>query len=236
MEMTENTENTALKTQVYNLVILDKSGSMESIRKEAIDGYNETLGTIRAAQLKHLDTQEHFVSLAAFCGCGIDMIYDKTPIKDAGKLTKKLYDPCCSTPLFDAIGTTVKKLKADIKDVEDAAVLVTIITDGEENASKEWTGLAVKALIEHCKEEGWMFSFIGAGDDVIHIATTISITNTVLWEQTEKGTAEVFANENEAQGRFYDKMATCCSPCMAPEDRKKMRKQFSEEYYDKDKK
>ena len=60
--------NTPAKTQVYNLVILDKSGSMESIRKEAIDGYNETLGAIRAAQLKHMDTQDHFVSLAAFCG------------------------------------------------------------------------------------------------------------------------------------------------------------------------
>ena len=49
--------NTPAKTQVFNLVILDKSGSMESIRKEAIDGYNETLGAIRAAQLKHMDTQ-----------------------------------------------------------------------------------------------------------------------------------------------------------------------------------
>lgn len=43
--------NAPVKTLVYNLVILDKSGSMESIRKEAIDGYNETLGAIRAAQL-----------------------------------------------------------------------------------------------------------------------------------------------------------------------------------------
>ncbi|MDE7357688.1 MAG: hypothetical protein K2M74_04555, partial [Bacteroidales bacterium] len=68
--------NTSVKTQVYNLVILDKSGSMEDIRKEAIDGYNETLGTIRGAQRKYKDTQEHFVSLAVFCNCGIDMIYD----------------------------------------------------------------------------------------------------------------------------------------------------------------
>ena len=127
--------NTPAKTQVYNLVILDKSGSMESIRKEAIDGYNETLGAIRAAQLKHMDTQDHFVSLAAFCDCGIDMIYDKTPIKDADKLTKEKYEPCCCTPLFDAIGKSVKKLKTDIKDIEDAAVLVTIITDGYENSS-----------------------------------------------------------------------------------------------------
>ena len=230
-------KNTIAKTQVYNLVILDKSGSMECIRKEAVNGYNETLGTIKAAQLKHMDTQEHFVSLAAFCGCGIDMIYDKTPIKDAEKLTYKQYEPCCCTPLFDAVGSTIKQLKKDIEKEEDAAVLVTIITDGEENASKEWSGPAVKALIEHCKEEGWMFSFIGAGEDVIKIATKISITNTVLWEQTAQGTADVFANENSAQTRYYDKMANVCtaSPCMAPEDRKKMRKKFSEEYYDKDK-
>ena len=97
------------KTQVYNLVILDKSGSMESIHKEAVDGYNETLGTIRAAQLKHLDTQEHFVSLAAFCGCGIEMIYDKKPIKDVDKLKQEQYVPCCMTPLFDAIGSTISR-------------------------------------------------------------------------------------------------------------------------------
>ena len=232
----EQNNTTPAKTQVYNLVILDKSGSMESIRKEAIDGYNETLGAIRAAQLKHMDTQEHFVSLAAFCDCGIDMIYDKTPIKDADKLTKDKYEPCCCTPLFDAIGKTVKKLKADIKDIEDAAVLVTIITDGYENSSKEWTGPAIKALIDDCKEDGWMFSFIGAGEDVVKVATTISITNTVVWQQTAEGTKEMFENENAAQGRFYDKMAAPGCACASVSDRKKMRKKFSEEYYDKDKK
>ncbi len=227
--------NTPVKTQVFNLVILDKSGSMESTRKEAVDGYNETLGAIRAAQLKHIDTQEHFVSLAAFCDCGIDMIYDKTPIKDTEKLTEDQYEPCCCTPLFDAIGKTVKRLKADIKDIEDAAVLVTVITDGYENSSKEWTGPAIKKLIDACKEDGWMFSFIGAGEDVVKVAATISITNTVVWEQTADGTKEMFENENAAQGRFYDKMA-CCSPNMAVADRKKMRRRFSEEYYDDTKK
>ena len=90
--------------------------------------------------------------------------------------------------------------------------------------------------VENCKEDGWMFSFIGAGEDIIHIATTISITNTVLWEQTSKGTADVFANENDAQSRYYDKMAAPCCASASVADRKKMRKQFSEEYYDKDKK
>ena len=232
----EKNETKQTKTQVFNVIILDKSGSMECIRKAAIDGFNETLNGIKKAQEKYADTQEHFVSLAAFCSCGIDMIYDKTPIKDAEKLTWEQYDPCCCTPLFDAIGSTVKKLRKDIKDIEDAAVLVTIITDGYENDSTEWTGPAIKKLIDECKEDGWMFSFIGAGEDVVEVATTISITNTVVWAQTSEGTKDVFANENDAQTRYYDKMASFCSPSMLASDRKKMRKQFSEEYYDKDKK
>ena len=226
------------KTQVYNLIILDKSGSMGCIRSEAVNGYNETLGTIKAAQRKHYDTQKHYVSLAAFCSCGIDMIYDKTPISKAEHLSQKQYKPCCFTPLFDAIGITINKLKKDIEKVEDAAVLVTIITDGQENSSKEWDGKAVKALIEQCKEDGWMFSFIGAGVDVIKVAATISISNTVLWEQTDRGTRDVFKNENRAQSRYYNKMARARAgfPEMDVEERRRLKKRLSKEYYDEDKK
>ena len=133
-----------------------------------------------------MDTQEHFVSLAAFCNCGIDMIYDMTPIKDANKLTKDKYDPCCCTPLFDAIGKTVKELKRKTAEIEGAAFLVTIITDGYENSSKEWDSKSVCKLIDSCKEEGWMFSVIGAGEDVVKVASKISITNTMVWENTSR--------------------------------------------------
>lgn len=226
------TMNATIKTLVYNLVILDKSGSMESIRKEAVDGYNETLGTIRTAQLKHIGTQEHFVSLAAFCGCGVEMIYDKTPIKDAENLTQDRYVPCCMTPLYDAIGITIQQLKKDIAHAEDTAVSVTIITDGYENASKEWKGDAIKNLIEDCKKDGWMFAFIGAGEDILKVASTISITNTVLWDKTEEGTRIMFSVAGKANERFYDKIASPCCTEASIADRKKMRRQFAEECYD----
>lgn len=225
---------TPKKTQIYNLVILDKSGSMESIRTEAINGYNETLGSIKATQLKFMETQEHFVSLAAFCDCGIDMIYDMTPIKDAEKLTKEKYDPCCCTPLFDAIGKTVKTLKKKISDEEDAAVLVTIITDGYENSSKEWDAKGVAKLIEECKEDGWMFSFIGAGEDVVKTATTISITNTMVWENTSEGTKKMFEDENDARVRFCVMHDSLIDPCMSSEMKKSRRRTLSKEYYKKD--
>ena len=219
------------KTKVYNLIILDKSGSMESIRKAAIDGYNETLGSIKSAQLKYLDSQEHYISLAVFCGCGVEMVYDCTPIKDAEKLTKERYNPCCMTPLYDAIGKSVKALVKISDAEEDSAVLVTIITDGMENASQEWTGPAIKRLIDERKEEGWMFSYVGADHDVESVAASISITNTVVWNKTTEGTEAMFNNENSARDRFFCKMNACMDIPMSVEDKKKMRKQFSEEYY-----
>ena len=62
MEEVKN-ETKQTKTQVFNVVILDKSGSMESIRKAAISGFNETLAGIKKAQEKFADTQEHILSL-----------------------------------------------------------------------------------------------------------------------------------------------------------------------------
>ena len=231
--------DTAKKTPIYNLVILDKSGSMEAIRTEAINGYNETLGSIKATQLKHMDTQEHFVSLAAFCNCGIDMVYDMTPIKDADKLTKEKYDPCCCTPLFDAIGKTVKELKHRTAEIEGAAYLVTIITDGYENASKEWDSKAVSKLIDGCKEEGWMFSFIGAGEDVVKVASTISITNTMVWENTSEGTEAMFSIENNARMQFCDDLdieMCACDYIPSLSEKKTMFKKLADKYYKEDKK
>lgn len=226
-----------MKAQIYNLIILDRSGSMESIKKEAIDGYNETLGTIKAAQLKYTDTQDHFVSLAAFCGCGIDMIYDKVPAKDAEKLTKEKYEPCCSTPLYDAIGQTCKQLKVYIKEDPNANVVVTIITDGCENSSKEWSGKAVKQLIENLKEEGWMFSFIGSEYNAQELAMQISITNTIQWTKTSDGTQQMFVDENCARSRHYDRLHTMCAPSAEPmsdEELREQKKKLSRNYFNKD--
>jgi hypothetical protein len=161
------------------------------------------------------------------------MIYEMTPIKDAEKLTREKYDPCCCTPLFDAIGKTVKTLKKKIADVEDAAVLVTIITDGYENSSKEWDAKGVSKLIEECKEDGWMFSFIGAGEDVVKVATTISITNTMVWENTSEGTKKMFDEENEARERYCMEYNSLIDPCMSVSEKKVTRKKLSAKYYKK---
>lgn len=220
------------KTKIYNLIVLDKSGSMSSIRTEAVNGYNETLGSIRATQLKFIEDQEHFVSLATFCGCGIQLVHDAVPIKDAQNLTRDQYRPCCRTPLYDAIGTSVNSIKNKLCPDSVAAVLVTIITDGEENSSREWSLDSITQLIEEQKKAGWMFSFIGAGEDVLKAAESISITNTREWCKSAEGTALVLEEENEARARFCRRLRNKLSSKMSQQDKIEIMTSLSESFYE----
>ena len=81
---------------VYNVIILDKSGSMSSIARQAVDGVNETIGSIKSAQEKNPD-QKHIVTLVAFCGCEMKTIYDNVPVNEVTPLTDRDYRPCCMT-------------------------------------------------------------------------------------------------------------------------------------------
>ncbi len=103
------------KTKVYNLIILDNSGSMSSIAKAAISGFNETVGGIRSAQELYRETQEHYVSLFVFCNCDKSYIYENVPVRNVQELTSRLYQPCCGTPLYDAMGISLNKLLKQIQ-------------------------------------------------------------------------------------------------------------------------
>ena len=127
--------NKNISSKVYNVIILDKSGSMSSIARQAVDGVNETLGSIRASREKHPE-QEQFVTLVAFCGCELKRIIDRQPIEQVKNLNYGDYRPCCMTPLYDAVGSTITTLHELIADDERAAASITIVTDGYENASR----------------------------------------------------------------------------------------------------
>ena len=79
-----------------------------------------------------------------------------------------------------------------------------------------------------------MFSFIGAGEDVVKVATTISITNTMVWENTSEGTKKMFDDENDARVRFCVIHDSLIDPCMSLDEKKITRKKLSKEYYKKD--
>ena len=236
----QKANETSTKTQVYNLIILDKSGSMSSIARAAISGFNETVGSIRAAQEKFKDTQEHFVSLMVFCKCEKRLVYDKVPVDKISELTSKDYRPCCCTPLYDAMGISLSALRSDIKDKNDATAVVTIITDGLENASKEYRLKDVKALVEDLtNNEGWTFAYIGTNQDVDKVSEDLSIKNSMAFVDDEAGMREAWRLEREAKGRCFASMSAdfATTQFMTANERKlfRSRKNAETKYYDDDK-
>lgn len=193
-----------MKKRVFNLIILDESGSMISIKKQAIDGVNETIQTIREAQKKYED-QEHYLTLVSFNSSSVRTIYDREDIVKAEEITDRQYQPSCGTPLYDAMGESLTKLKSYVAD--NNAVLVTIITDGYENASREYDGKAIKALVESLKKKGWVFAYIGANQDVESFANKISITNTLSFSASPEGTQAMFAREKSSKNRWFARLA-----------------------------
>ena len=211
-----------MKTKVFNVIVLDKSGSMSDIARQAVDGVNETIGAIKSAQEKNPE-MEQMVTLVAFCGCELKTIYDNVPINEVTPLTSRDYRPCCMTPLFDAIGTTVTRIHAEMAKEENALALVTIITDGYENASREYTQTAIKALIQSYKDEGWQFTYIGADHDVEAVAFSLNISHSMRFEKSDEGTRRMFKKNWRSGFRWMDKMACLMADDDMPEAEKKSR-------------
>ncbi len=200
---TKLTNDKLMKTRIFNLIIIDESGSMQSIKTAAIDSVNETIQTIRSAQKKHED-QEHFVSLVTF-NDDVKTIYECVPVDEVKELTAETYQPACCTALYDAMGISLNVLRKKV--AEDDKVLVTVVTDGYENASKEYSGKAIKALVDELKAKGWVFAYIGANQDVEAVAATISITNTLRFNATSAGVHGMAGIVSRSRERLYSCMA-----------------------------
>ena len=205
------------KNNIYNVVILDKSGSMEEIKREAINGYNETLQAIVSAQTKHAETQQHFVTLVTFDSESTDTVYDRVPCAEAAKLTNETYQPGSLTPLYDAMGITLTKFRNNLDAAADNRILVTIITDGQENALKEYTGKQIHKMVTELKAQGWVFAYIGANQNVEEVAKTIAVTNILNFQSSKPGTVKMFKKAKQSRMRFFDRIAENESSAMLQE-------------------
>ena len=219
----EQTNPTPESAKVYNLIILDESGSMSAIYQEALSGVNETLQTIRMAKEEHPE-QEHFVTLVSFDTSHYNEIYKGTPAMKTIDITSEQYRPAGGTPLYDAMGRAICELRNHLDYLdhsskkEDNVVLVTVITDGYENASREYTGSAIKALVEEMRKKGWVFTYIGANQDVEKVAESMAINNRMAFRSTREGTQDMFAKERMARKNFFGKFSQVSKGQMSREE------------------
>jgi len=153
-------------------VILDRSGSMEPINKDTCGGLNTFIEEQRKAPGRATMT------LVRFNGT-YEMDYLDKPIADV-KPIASLY-PMGGTALYDAIGKTIDELGGRLSRLPEAErpgkVVVVIVTDGEENASKSFTAEQVRSRVEHQRHVyNWQFVFLGANQDAITNAKQLGIS------------------------------------------------------------
>ena len=197
------------KAHIYNLIIVDESGSMGGLVGVTVGGINETIGTIRKAQEDFADKQQHFLTLVCFderrgAVPPIRTHIDAMPIGSVSDFHD--YCPTGCTPLFDAMGESLTALHERIKDDENATGVVTVITDGLENASRKWSGEALRKLIEQLKEEGWTFSYMGSCHDVVEVTMKLSIDHVMAFDHDDLGAANSWHRDSSSKRAYYARM------------------------------
>ena len=176
---------------IYNVIILDESGSMSSIYRETLTGLNEVLSGIRRNQEEFPD-QHHYVSIVTFEGNGIAGVKtrrDRVPIGNVKPFTKEDYRPGGCTPLYDAMGKTLNELEGVI--LPEDKVMATVITDGMENSSQEYSGRIIKNLVSRLRDKGWVLAYIGANQDSVEVARDLNISNALDFDATPEGIGEM---------------------------------------------
>lgn len=180
-------------------VVLDRSGSMMSIKDDTIGSFNSYVETLAKENPKSI------LSLTTFASDreGIKTVIDSQLITEIEPLTDKTYVPSGGTPLYDAIGHVVSKLSEE-KAKNKALV---IITDGEENSSREYNNLAIKKLLEEKqKKENWLVIFLGADQDAFAEGAKFgaSAATTMTFKKSAGGMTKGFAAAARATSSYAD--------------------------------
>ena len=171
--------------------ILDMSGSMSHLTDDTIGGYNSLLNEQKKQE------GDANVTTVLFDDRYI-LLHDRKNIKKVKELTTKDYMPCGRTAMLDAVGKTIvsvgQKLAAMKEEDRPCNVVVTIITDGMENSSVEYTWDKKTMIKEQREKYSWIFTFIGANIDVKKVSEDLGIDSRLSKKYTASkvGTDSVF--------------------------------------------
>lgn len=181
-------------------IILDRSGSMQGVRDDTIGGYN----TFISEQAKL--PGEARMTLVQFDD-QYERVYMGVRVGEVRPLDHKTFVPRGSTALLDAIGRTISETGSRLAALAEAdrpgKVIMVIITDGYENASKEFKRERVFSLINHQREHySWDFVFLGANQDAIAAGAAIGVmaSKVMSYAADAKGMQDVFASTSNYVG------------------------------------
>jgi uncharacterized protein YegL len=180
------------------VVILDRSGSMDTIKNDAIGGFNTFLESQKNESGEAVMTVVQFDDQYLITVDGVD-------IQNVETLNEKTYVPRGMTALLDAIGKTIKtvgqRLSETTEELRPEKIIFVILTDGDENSSREFNKSQINEMITHQTEVyNWQFIFLSAGMDAVGTAASygISSSNTMAFAANSRGMNSTYTSMNAA--------------------------------------
>ena len=180
--------------QSHITVILDRTGSMDSIRADVIGGFNAFLTEQQSASAATTFTLVQFDSQDPY-----EVLHAAKPIGDVTPLTREQYVPRASTPLYDAMGRGILDLESQIatrpESERPSKIIFVVVTDGAENASQEFDRAAITKLVDAKKAAGWDFVFLSADMEAFHDAGAVGIdySSRLAFQKSKRGNDAAWA-------------------------------------------
>ncbi|MEO1589844.1 MAG: vWA domain-containing protein [Cyanobacteria bacterium J06632_22] len=184
-------------------VLLDRTGSMQSIRQDTIGGFNAFLNQqkeepdLATLTLVQFDSQDPY-----------EVVHNFRAIQSVPELTQATFVPRASTPLLDAMGRCINDLEQNLMAIAEAErparMVVVVITDGQENASREFRAEQVRSMIQEKQDNNdWQFVFLSADLAAINdaLASGVKASATMAFDKNSRGTAAVWKS---ASARIAD--------------------------------
>ena len=156
-------------------VVLDESGSMASCRDTTIIGFNEFVQGQKAVEST---AGAGYLNLVKFEGGNVTTVFANRPLVETPLLDRHSYTPRGGTNLLDAIGDTINMVNtalASKKKKDRPGVIITIITDGEENSSRRFNNTQIKEMVAAAEKANWSFVFLGANIDSFSVGSTFGM-------------------------------------------------------------
>lgn len=169
-------------------IVLDETGSMNSCWESTISAFNDYIGSQKTAPGVCRVTMTMFSDTGryGFVTTGLSVepvksavrnLYSNKPIADVELLSTANYRPNGGTNLYDAIGSSIRAVEAQLAGQDSVPnVLMVIITDGEENCSKEFTVQGIKDLVKAKEADGWTFVYLGANQDAWKVGQAFGLS------------------------------------------------------------
>jgi hypothetical protein len=166
---------------------------MTGMEEQAVQGFNTQLATLQ--ELKRTYPEQEFRVSLTFFNDRVRNIITNGQVEQLFPMNPNTFNPGGSTALLDAIGSSIYRIKSDFG-VEllndEATVVMVIITDGAENASRLYTYHELARMIKELDETGkWTFSFLGADLDAIHTSQMLNIRRENVISFSKRNYAEM---------------------------------------------